>query len=118
MLLKNDNDDIRKKCLEIFQLMPPDKFLRKMIIDSFINHQENPLESSSSFEQELLSSPTKTIYLLEIIFTLIMPVNDQIIYQESIEFQKSFIKSGYCLRILNFLNDKKFLETLDNYYQM
>nr|XP_027204063.1 probable ubiquitin carboxyl-terminal hydrolase FAF-X [Dermatophagoides pteronyssinus] len=118
MLLKNDNDDIRKKCLEILQLMPPDKFFRKMIIDSFINHQENPLESSSSFEQELLSSPTKTIYLLEIIFTLIMPVNDQIIYQESIEFQKSFIKSGYCLRILSFLNDKKFLETLDNYYQI
>ncbi|KPM09325.1 hypothetical protein QR98_0078590 [Sarcoptes scabiei] len=105
--------ELRQKCLQILNLMPPDEYYVNFIRKFFTNPTRDELKD---FERQLLASPTKTLYLLEIIYSLLMPSNN---YDETTqEFQTLFISSEYSLWMIKYLQLESFIKKTDNYFKM
>lgn len=120
------NFPLQEMCLSLLKLIPPDvnmvNFMKNFCKNSISNHgdlqQPEQVDPNEIIENELFSSPTKTVYLLGIIYSLLFPTNNPL-SDDSQEFQKSFITSKCALRILEYLNVKQsFLAQTDNFYKM
>ena len=108
---------LQEKCLNLLKLIPPDlhsvEFVRNLCKNTLSDG-----DSLVQIENELFSSPTKTVYILGIIYSLLLPTNNPLSI-ESQEFQKSFITSKCAIRILSYLNmNNSFLSNADNLYKM
>ncbi|KAI2802763.1 putative ubiquitin carboxyl-terminal hydrolase FAF-X [Blomia tropicalis] len=120
------NFPLQEMCLSLLKLIPPDvnmvNFMKNFCKNSISNHgdlqQPEQVDPKEIIENELFSSPTKTVYLLGIIYSLLFPTNNPL-SDDSQEFQKSFITSKCALRILEYLNVKQsFLAQTDNFYKI
>lgn len=92
---------LREKCLSILKLIPPDassiQFIKTLCTNVNVNEA-----NLKQFEAELFVTTTKSVYLLGLIYSMLLPSN--FVPNESQEFQTIFIENKcgfYILRSLN-----------------
>lgn len=108
---------LQEKCLSLLKIIPPDASLVEFVKDLCQKAKTDTFVFQDA-EEKFISSPTKTIYLFGIIYSLLLPTTNPM-SQESQEFQLSFITSKCALQILNYLIiNESFLAKADNFYKM
>ena len=116
MLLKFD--PLLESALALLKIMPADA---QMIhnIKTLCNSKDIPLdEQNSKFDFEFFaSSPTKVVYSLGIIYSLLLPATNHL-SEETHEFQCNFIISGCGLKIIELLTRNNFLSNADDFSKM
>lgn len=108
---------LQEKCLSLLKIIPPDESLVNFVKD-LCQRAKTDSAAFQDAQEKLFSSPTKTIYILGIIYSLLLPTTNPL-SQESQDFQLSFITSKCALQVLNYLVvDESFLAKTDNFYKI
>lgn len=108
---------LQERCLTLLKILPSDEDIVQFVKTLCKNDYASE-EAYREIEQELISSPTKTIYIFGIIYSLLLPTTNPM-STESQEFQRSFITSKLAIWMLNYLViQESFLANTDNFYKM
>lgn len=108
---------LQERCLTLLKILPSDvdivQFVKTLCKNDYASD-----EAYREIELDLISSPTKTIYIFGIIYSLLLPTTNPM-STESQEFQRSFITSKLAIWMLNYLViEESFLANTDNFYKM
>lgn len=110
MLLNHES--LRETALSILNVLPPDVKTVESLQILCATRADNPNDANLACFEELFyrSSPTKVLYSLKIIHSLLMPSRNPL-SEDAQVFQYNFMKSGCGLMIIELLKRNNFISS-------
>lgn len=114
-----NHESLRETALSILNVLPPDVQTSENLKSLCATCANNPDESNLARFDELFyrSSPTKILYSLKVIHSLLMPSRNPL-SEDAQVFQYNFVKSGCGFKVIELLKRNNFISSASDRARM